>query len=218
MPSQLNAYLLCAMMLCALGAPVEDAPTDIPAGDTSGEEMGPSDLLSDSPVWDSILGATSRHQKEFEDEFHNEVKYDFLGSYKISSLPARCPYSNFSKEACLRRMVHGLLIYKVLLKHVEKEYPSSLICSEAKYYSNLLINLTKEKMRNPSQVTALTSIQEVQLLKDLENPNTFQRKMTAHSILRQLHFFLLNGKRVITKKEKTRGSMANESIGNFQLL
>lgn len=43
-------------------------------------------------------------------------------------------------------MAHGLLVYTVLLKHVEKEYPGSLICSLAKYYSGLLINLCKEKV------------------------------------------------------------------------
>jgi len=62
----LSAVMLCALLLCALGAPVEDAPTDSPAaGDPSGEEEeGPSDLLSTSGVWDLILGATRRHQKE----------------------------------------------------------------------------------------------------------------------------------------------------------
>lgn len=74
------------------------------------------------------------------------------------------------------------------------------------------------QMRNPGQVTALTSSQEVQLLNDLDNPNPFQRKMTAHNILRQLHYFLLKGKRAITKREKIRGTMANNSLGIFQIL
>ena len=38
---------------------------------------------------------------QFLDEFSGEVKYDFLDHYKISCLPASCPYSNFSKVACL---------------------------------------------------------------------------------------------------------------------
>ncbi|KAI4818075.1 hypothetical protein KUCAC02_011440 [Chaenocephalus aceratus] len=217
----LSAVMLCALLLCALGAPVEDAPTDSPAaGDPSGEEEeeGPSDLLSTSGVWDLILGATRRHQKEFEDEFHNQVKYEFLENYKVSSLPARCPYSNFTKEACLQRMVQGLQIYTVLLRQVEKEYPNSLICAEVRTYSGQLIDLIQRKMRNPGQVTALTSSQEVQLLNDLDNPNPFQRKMTAHNILRQLHYFLLKGKRAITKREKIRGTMANNSLGIFQIL
>ena len=61
----LSAVMLKALLLCALGAPVENEPTDSPAGDTSGEEEPvPSDLLSASPIWDSILGTTSHHQKE----------------------------------------------------------------------------------------------------------------------------------------------------------
>ncbi|KAM6903822.1 interleukin-6-like [Lycodopsis pacificus] len=207
--------MLAALLLHASGAPVEDTPTDTPAGEPSGEEeevVWPSDLLSVSPVWHALLGATRRHKKEFEDEFQNELKYHFLENYRVSSLPAGCPHSNFSKEACLHRLAQGLLIYTVILKHVEKEYPSSSICSVAKYYSGLLVNLCKEKMRNSEQVTALNSSQEAQLLRGLDNPDTFHRKMTAHSILRQLHHFLVDSKRAITKKEKTRGSVADRLL------
>ncbi|XP_039677120.1 interleukin-6 [Perca fluviatilis] len=221
MPSSPNAYLLsavmlCALLLCAPGAPAEDAPTDSPAGDASGEEeemMMPSDLLSASPVWASILGATERHKKEFEEEFKKYgFKYIFLEYYNNNtSLPARCSHYNFSKEACLHRMFHGLLIYTVLLKYVEKEYPGNSICKEFRYYGGLLINLIKRKMRNRGQVTALTSSQEAQLLRDLDNPSEYNRRMTAHSILRQLHYFLLEGKTVITKKER-RQSQANRTV------
>ncbi|XP_032391521.1 interleukin-6 [Etheostoma spectabile] len=211
MPSSLNAFLLsavmlCALLLCAPGAPVEDAPTDNPAGDPSGEEEEVSpDLVSNSPVWDSILGATKRHKEEFENEFKkDEVKYIFLEHYKFPSHPALCPHFNFSKEACLHRMVHGLLVYTVLLKFVEKENPGNSICSEVRYYSGLLINLIKGKMRNRDQVPALSSSQEARLLRDLDNPDHFHRKMTAHNILRQLHYFLIDGKRAITKKENRR--------------
>ncbi|XP_054462475.1 interleukin-6-like [Anoplopoma fimbria] len=206
------------LLLHASGAPVEDVPTDTPAGEPSGEEeVWPSDLLSASPVWLSVLDATRRHKKEFEDEFHNVLKYHFLENYKVSSLPVGCPHSNFSKEACLHRLAQGLLIYTALLKHVEKEYPGSLICSVVKYNSGLLINMSKDKMRNPEQVTALSSSQEAQLLRDLDSPDAFQRKMTAHSILRQLHHFLIDSKRAITKKEKTRGSMANRVLTPISL-
>ncbi|XP_074469590.1 interleukin-6-like [Sebastes fasciatus] len=218
MPSHLNsswlsAVMLAALLLCAPGAPVEDLPTDSPAsGEPSGEEeVWPSDLLSSSRYWDIVIDATKRHQQEFENEFQNEVEYIFLEHYRISSLPAGCPLSNFSKEACLHRLAQGLLVYTVLLKHVEKEYPSSSIRSQARYYSSILINLIKEKMRNPEQVTAPTSSQETQLLMDLDNSDTFQRRMTAHSIMRKLHFFLIDSKRAISKREKTRGSMANRS-------
>uniref|UniRef100_A0A8C3AUR1 Interleukin-6 n=1 Tax=Cyclopterus lumpus TaxID=8103 RepID=A0A8C3AUR1_CYCLU len=198
----LSAVTLAALLLHASGAPVEDTPTDMPAGEPSGEEQaGPSNLLSVSPVWHA-----------FEDEFQHELKYHFLENYKVSSLPAGCPLSNFSKEACLHRLAHGLRIYTVLLKHVEKEYPGNLICSVVKYYSDLLINLSKDKMRNPEQVTALTSSQEAQLLGGLDHLDAFQRKMTAHSILRQLHHFLVDSKRAITKRENTKARMADRLL------
>lgn len=56
--------MLAALLQCAPGAPVEDALTDSPAGDTSGEEeeVAPPDPQRD--VWDSVLGVSSRHQKE----------------------------------------------------------------------------------------------------------------------------------------------------------
>ncbi|KAA8585951.1 hypothetical protein FQN60_007520 [Etheostoma spectabile] len=119
-----------------------------------------------------------------KDQFENEFKKD--------------------EEACLHRMVHGLLVYTVLLKFVEKENPGNSICSEVRYYSGLLINLIKGKMRNRDQVPALSSSQEARLLRDLDNPDHFHRKMTAHNILRQLHYFLIDGKRAITKKENRR--------------
>ncbi|XP_042292073.1 interleukin-6-like [Thunnus maccoyii] len=218
MTSMLNAYwfsavILAALVLCATGAPVTDATTENPAGDPSGEEdVVASDELSDSQIWDSILGATKRHKKEFEVEFKNEMKYLFLEHYKTSSLPAGCPLSNFSKEACLHRLVSGLQTYKILLKHVEKEYPGSLILTEARYYISHLIDLIKGKMRHPERVSALTSSQEQQLLKELDNPNTFHRKMTAHCILRQLHYFLRDGKLALKKREMRMGSMANRDM------
>ncbi|XP_040045053.2 interleukin-6 [Gasterosteus aculeatus] len=211
----LSAATLAALLPHASGAPVEDTPTAAPTGESSGEEVEvlPSDLLSASPVWHAVLGVTKLHKKEFEEEFENVVKYNFLENYKVFSVPERCPHSNFSKEACLHRMAHGLLVYTVLLKHVEKEYPGSLICSLAKYYSGLLINLCKEKMRNPDQVAALTDRQEAQLLRGLNLPSAFQRKMAAHSVLRQLHYFLLDGRRAIAKRERRNGS-----VGSFQIL
>ncbi|XP_039977788.1 interleukin-6-like [Xiphias gladius] len=218
MPAKLNFFLISALMLaarllCTLGLPVENEPTESPAGDTSGEEeMVPSDLLSASPIWDSILGTTERHQKEFEDEFEKEVKYHFLDYYKISSLPASCPNSNFSKEACFQRLAQGLHTYMVLFKHVEKEYPGSLILAEVRHYSGLLISLIKGKMRNPEQVTVLTGSLEEQLLKDIDNPDTFYRKMTAHSILRHFHDFLRDAKRAIRKRERPRGNTTNIKV------
>lgn len=52
-------------MPCASGAPVEDAPTDGPAGDPSGEE-GEAESSSDTltVVLESLLGTTQRHKKE----------------------------------------------------------------------------------------------------------------------------------------------------------
>jgi len=71
-------------------------------------------------------------------------------------------------------------------------------------------------MRNPEQVTALSSSQEAQLLAGLDHLDAFQRKMTAHSILRQLHHFLVDSKRAITKKEE--GKNGRQAFGTHQLL
>jgi len=61
----LSAVTLAALLLSASGAPLVDTPTDMPAGEPSGEEQaGPSDLLGVSPIWHAVLGATRRHQKE----------------------------------------------------------------------------------------------------------------------------------------------------------
>lgn len=51
------------------------------------------------------------------------------------------------QEACLHRLLQGLLVYTVLLKRVETECPSSTIPSEARYYSGLLIREIEKKVR-----------------------------------------------------------------------
>ncbi|XP_053189844.1 interleukin-6-like [Scomber japonicus] len=213
MPPTLNSYWLSALILAALllsasGAPVTDAFTESPTDDPSGEGEMPSDLLSDSPRWGPFLAITKHHKKEFEDEFKDDVKYHFLENYKISSATASCPMSNFSKEACLLRLVHGLQTYEVLLRHVLKEYPSWLILSGFKYRSDSMISLIKEKMRHPERVSALSSNQEERLMTEVDNPNTFHRKMTAHSILRQFHFFLVDSLVSLRKKELLKGSLS----------
>lgn len=119
----LAPLVLAAVLQPTAGAPL-DAPTDSPAGETSGEEAetaSPDDALA--VALESVLGATKLHKNEvrpsplgeligsfsklllitvlflyqFLAEFQGEVKYDFLGHYKIPSLPAKCPYSNFGK-------------------------------------------------------------------------------------------------------------------------
>lgn len=68
-------------------------------------------------------------------------------------------------------------------------------------------------MRKPNQVAALTSSQEEQLKRAVNIPDTFHRKMTAHSILYKLHYFLIDGKRVIiNKRERQRGSVVSGGI------
>ncbi|TNN28895.1 Interleukin-6 [Liparis tanakae] len=141
---------------------------------------------------------------------------DLLGGSPVWHMVLGATKRHQMEEACLHRLAHGLYIYTVLLKHVEKEYPGNVICSVVKCYSGLLINLIKHKMRNPEQVTALSSNQEAQLLGGLNHLDAFQRKMTAHSILRQLHHFLVDSKRAITKKEN--GKNVRQAFGTYQLL
>lgn len=50
------------------------------------------------------------------------------------------------QDACLRRLLEGLLIYSVLLQHVEEEYPLSRIPSEVRYYSSILIKEVENKV------------------------------------------------------------------------
>ncbi|KAM3596849.1 uncharacterized protein V6R79_021664 [Siganus canaliculatus] len=208
--SLLSAVILAALMRCTTAAPTEDAPAGGPAGEPSGDEEEyerPSDPLMAS--LESVIGATERHRKEFEDEFHTEVKYDLLENYKIPSVPANCPKFNFSKETCLHRLAQGLLTYSVLLRHVEREYPHSFILSETRHYSSILVRLIKQKMKNPAQVTPLSSSQEQQLLGNINHNDSFHSKITAHSILYKLHFFLVDCKRAIRKMDRPRRNMAD---------
>ncbi|XP_060915601.1 interleukin-6-like [Labrus mixtus] len=214
MPYTLNACLLLVALLQGVQvASVQFAPTESLAGDTSGEEgEAASESLSTSRFWGLILGATDNHSKEFEAEFQNQVKYHMLEEYNISSLPESCPSSDLRKEACLHRLVQGLFIYRVLIKHVEKEYPSNYKLSEARINCGRLITHIKVNMKHPESVTELNSSQEEQLLKDIDSPDTYKRRMTAHSILYHLRNFLLQCKRAIRKREMARGRMTNRNL------
>ncbi|XP_071368620.1 interleukin-6-like [Centroberyx affinis] len=205
--------MLSALARCVTGAPVAVAPTESPSGDPSGEEQEaerPSDL---SRLWDSFIATTELHEKKFEEEFQNQVNYQYLDD---SNFQSGCPGLNFSKESCLHRLVQGLLKYQVLLKHVEKEYPRNSMLPHVKLYSLAsLISLTKQKMKHPERVTAMTSSQEEQLLKELAHPDTFHRKMTAYNILHLLHLFLIDGKRAVVKMDMHRRSLANNILGSY---
>uniref|UniRef100_A0A3Q1EKD3 Interleukin-6 n=1 Tax=Acanthochromis polyacanthus TaxID=80966 RepID=A0A3Q1EKD3_9TELE len=205
----LSAAVLAALMLLLLlpsasGAPVEDELVDNPAGDTSGEEGEEvEEELSDLQNVAFITSNLSSLFCQFKDEFHFDVI--FLEHYKSPSFPSRCPSSNFSKEACLQRLAQGLLTFTVLLKNVETEYPDSPIIAAVRLYSGAIVTAIKEKMKHRERVLALTSTQEEQLLKGLINPDTFQRKMMAHSILHHFHTFLVDAKTSLNKMEKPRG-------------
>lgn len=134
------------------------------------------------------------------------------------------------QDACLRRLLEGLQIYSVLLKHVEEQYPLSRIPSEVRYYSSILIKEVENKVggtrnvqtkakdqmflnwnvvsllaqvRERDQAAPRTSGQEEQqqqVLRDLDQSDTFHKKMTAHGILYHLHYFLVDCRRVIVNK------------------
>lgn len=75
------------------------------------------------------------------------------------------------------------------------------------------------QMKNSQQVEVLTSDQEQQLLNNINNStDIFQRKMTAHRILRELCNFLLDGKTSIAKREQTRGNVGKKSTSSVKLV
>ncbi|XP_041822903.1 interleukin-6-like [Melanotaenia boesemani] len=201
--------LAAVQLLPASGAPFEDASTNSTVDESSGEEgerVETSPLPKTSNIfsmWETIIEPMKGHQKEFEEEFQGNVDYLFLNNYKRPSFPVKCPESNFTREACLLRLVQGLQAYTVLLKLVKKEYPNSLTLPEVSRLQQLM-TLIKERMKNSKRVTVLTSSQEEQLLKELDNMDDFRRKMTAHSILHYLRIFLIDGKRSLCKWEMQR--------------
>ncbi|CAL8296409.1 unnamed protein product [Lota lota] len=176
---------------------------DSPSGEPPSEALEAEPLLCESPVWDVFIAFTKRHKKQFEEEFLNEANYDFLERTEIPSPPAGCPVT-LNKEACLLRLVQGLQWYKVLLMHVKREYPDNSLLPHIKYNSDLLIKLIKEKMRHPERLVVLSDTEAQNVLQRLDNTNMFLRKLTAHSILRKLHLFLIDGSRDLARKENVR--------------
>ncbi|XP_008299457.1 interleukin-6-like [Stegastes partitus] len=224
MPSTFNLRSLTAAALAALtlllfasGAPVGDETAESLAGDTSGEEGELVEVVEEEPSdLKKLLQVTQRHKKEFEDEFQTDVI--FLEHYKSASFPSRCPSSNFNKEACLQRLAQGLLTYTVLLKHVATELPNSSIVTAAKSFSGPIITMIKNKMKHSERVTPLTSSQEEQLLAGIKNPDSFQKKMMAHSILYHLHIFLVDANTSMKKMEKNRWRTAGAGLPSISPL
>ncbi|XP_061598328.1 interleukin-6-like [Cololabis saira] len=187
----LSAAMLAAALLLCGSAPLEDGPTDGSSGDFSGER-----------------------EEEFEEEFGGIVDYRSLENYKRPSFPRRCPKSNVSREACFKKLTKGLLVYTVLLKHTEKEYPNNLILPKIRAEIPQLILLIKGRMKNGEAVTALTSSQEETLLKELDSPDTFRRRMTAHSVLYFLRPFLIDGLRSFRKWQPRNATQTNVTGAN----
>lgn len=68
------------------------------------------------------------------------------------------------------------------------------------------------QVRDRDQVMRLTSRQEEQLLKDTDYPDAFHRKMTAHGILYNLHYFLVDCRRVIINKRAKHRESAGSRV------
>ncbi len=62
-------------------------------------------------------------------------------------------------------------------------------------------------MTDSSQVTVLSSNQEEQLLKDINAPDTFHRKVTALRILGKLRDFVADGRRAVRTRKISRRSV-----------
>uniref|UniRef100_A0A667XXL3 Interleukin-6 n=1 Tax=Myripristis murdjan TaxID=586833 RepID=A0A667XXL3_9TELE len=191
------AVMLALLARCGSGRPAGDAPTEGTPDDLSGEDVQRSDLLSESPVWSSIIRSTRPDAQKVR------LK---LEHYPLPAPSALCPKFNFSKESCLQRQVQGLLKFRVLLKYVEREYPSNPVLPNFKFYSGLLISLIEGKMKHREQVRALTSSEEEMLLKEMDNPDVFHRRMTAHSILLKLNEFLIDSKKSVAKYDNQQTS------------
>uniref|UniRef100_A0A3Q2X2P5 Interleukin-6 n=1 Tax=Haplochromis burtoni TaxID=8153 RepID=A0A3Q2X2P5_HAPBU len=198
-----SAVMLAALLLCASGAPIEDGSV---AGDFSGEETEEAEMSTVKPfnIWRSLFDSAQEYEKAVR----------ACSLTMINSSITRAVLLSFVQETCLQTLAKGLLIYSVLLKHVEKEYRGSLNFSDAPSNIGTLIDLAgmvKGKMKNSNQVTPLTSSEEEQLLKEVNSPDPYHSKLNAYSILRALKAFLSEGKRAVCRMEKQLNQSADTS-------
>ncbi|KAG7281375.1 hypothetical protein CRUP_023526 [Coryphaenoides rupestris] len=133
----------------------------------------------------------------FKRNSQTRYNYDFLDQSEIPSQPLGCTVA-LKKEACLSRLVQGLQVYKVLLVYVKEVYPDNVLPN---INSDPLIQLLKNEMRHPERVAAVSTVEAADMLQGLDNLTTFDKKLTAHSILRKLHFFLIDSKHDVARKE-----------------
>ncbi|MED6285998.1 hypothetical protein CHARACLAT_001164 [Characodon lateralis] len=192
--SKFNLRLLAAVMLaaalplCVPGAPLKDPSTDPTPAESSGEEDEEEGIVK---TWRTVISFAERHKKEFEDEFQGNAEFHSLVN---NSFPV-FPKTFLSKEACFQRLVQGLLKYTVLLKHVDREYHNSSIVTGVNEAIPRLIKQIIANIGNGGRVVALTSSQEQQLLKELDSPDDYERKMTAHRILYSMRNFIIDSRR-----------------------
>lgn len=59
---------------------------------------------------------------------------------------------------------------------------------------------------------APTAGQAQQLLQEMKASDSFHRRMMAHSVLYKLHQFLVDGKTVINKRERSRGGRGRAAV------
>uniref|UniRef100_A0A3Q2ZIA9 Interleukin-6 n=1 Tax=Kryptolebias marmoratus TaxID=37003 RepID=A0A3Q2ZIA9_KRYMA len=197
-PRSALCALLAAVTLCVSGAPLQDALTDGPAGgESSGEEVEEVKVeVERGGVETSNLTGPG----------------DILENWKQGIAPIS---ERHEKEAYCQELAQGLLTYLVLLKHVEKEYPKSSVLPGLKGRISLLVTQFKAKVGPRRTANKRGTFSQEALLRELDHPDTYTRRLRAHSVLASLRNFLVDGKRLFQKWEAKKRQTADDSVIPF---
>ncbi|XP_008565256.1 PREDICTED: interleukin-6 [Galeopterus variegatus] len=102
-----------------------------------------------------------------------------------------CFQSGFNQENCLMRITTGLLEFQIYLEYVQDKFEGDKGNTRAvQINTKALIQILKEKLKNPDAVTTPDPTINASLLATLQSQNEWLKHTTIHLILRSLTNFL----------------------------
>ncbi|XP_004377567.2 interleukin-6 [Trichechus manatus latirostris] len=103
----------------------------------------------------------------------------------------RCFQSGFNKETCLMRIVTGLLEFQIYLDYLQNKFEGSkgnvLVVQNS---IKALVQILKQKVKNPEEVTTPDATADASLLSKLQPQSEWLKNTTINLILRSLEEFM----------------------------
>ncbi|KAM9215903.1 interleukin-6 [Dugong dugon] len=196
-----SAFSLVAFCLGLLLVMASAFPTPpLLAGDSKDDATSNSPPLTSPDKTEElinfILAKVSVLRKEMCDKYDKcENSREALAGNSLN-LPKmtekdRCFQSGFNKETCLMRIVTGLLEFQIYLDYLQNKFEGSkgnvLVVQNS---IKALVQILKQKVKNPEEVTTPDPTADASLLSKLQPQSEWLKNTTINLILRSLEEFM----------------------------